>query len=167
MESTMTDYEPDRSDYAFDPDEDDDAARNVGAFLYMAQAADNLLQDPPGEMKGLYFDEQRGAWTGEGDEEEGALRRKIDELAKYLSAAGYEAMETAGLVGRAGKAKCRQVRDAIREFLKLRSGPRAAKMLKACVYLLASMVSLVPGIEAIKEAFEGFKYLTDMAVAGA
>lgn len=169
----MNDREPYHyeKEYPFDPDDGSDSRRTTGAFLYMANAIDDLLSDPPSDMKGEYLEDQLAAWDGDKGGEtaggpgwEGGVRRAIDGLAKALGAASNEAMRNAGLIGRAGKAKCRQIRDAVADFFKLRSVARAAKMLHACVYLLASMVSLAPGIEAVKEVFEGFKYLADLAM---
>jgi hypothetical protein len=154
------------AEFPFDPEEGDDTKRTIGAFLHMAKAADNLLGDVPSDMKGEYIDDQRKAW--ETDTQQGwlGLKETVNEIINRLLGVGADALRLAGFSGQAGKAKCRQLRDAIAEFFKLRSGPRAAKMLHACVYVLASMVSLVPGIEAIKEAFEGFKYVADLALKG-
>lgn len=160
-------------DFPFDPEDEDDRRRTIGAFVHIAKAADNFLEDVPSEMKGEYIDDQRKAWRGDPDQDWQGIRETVDGIAKELEAnlmaMGEDALRAAGFIGQAGKAKCRQVRDAIAEFLKLRSGPRAAKMLHACVYVLASMVNLipgVPGIEAMKEAFEGFKYVADLALKG-
>lgn len=73
-------------------------------------------------------------------------------------------MLKAGLIGRAGTAKFRQIRDAVTDFWKLSSAARADRMLNVCVYLLASLGTITPGIEAVKEVIEGFKYLADLAV---
>ncbi|MDP9694443.1 UNVERIFIED_ORG: hypothetical protein J2X79_002002 [Arthrobacter globiformis] len=160
-------------EFPFDPDDPDDKRRTIAAFIHMAKAADNLLSDVPSDMKGEYIDDQRKAWEGDTEQNWAGLRESVDAIAKDLQAGlmdvGDTALRGAGFVGQAGKAKFRQLRDAIAEFLKLRSGPRASKMLHACVYVLASMVNLlpgVPGMEAIKEAFEGFKYVADLALKG-
>ena len=152
--------------HPFDPDEDNDRERNAGALLMMGRAADELLGDPPSEMRGEYLDEQRDAWYAVVPGEL-SIRETIGGLVNELRQAGDTAMQQAGLIGRAGKAKCRQVRDAIADFLKLRTTQRAARMVHVCVNLLASLLSIVPGIEVVKEAFEGFKYLADLVLVKA
>lgn len=168
----MNDRKPylSEKDYPFNLEDDSDTRRPAGALLFMAKAMDDLLSNPPSDMKGEYYEDQRAAWDGDqGGEIAGSsrsgIRGTIDDLANALGALGNDAMQKAGLIGRAGTAKFRQIRDAVTDFWKLRSAARANRMLHACVYLLASLGSITPGVEAIKEVFEGFKDLADLAVA--
>jgi hypothetical protein len=170
----MNDREPYLSEknYPFNLEDESESRRTAGAFLYMAKAMDDLLSNPPSDMKGEYLEDQRAAWDGDQGGEtvgsprgEGGIRGTVDDLVKALASVGTDALRKAGLLGRAGRARFRQIRDAVADFAKLRSAIRADRLLHACVYLLASLVNLAPGIEAVKEVFEGFKYLADLAVA--
>lgn len=132
---------------------------------------DDLLSNLPSDMKGEYLEDQRAAWDGDQGGEtagkpggEGGIRGTIDDLVTAPASVGTDALRKTGLLGRAGRAN-RQVRDAVADFSKLRSAIRANRLLHAGAYVLAILVSLAPGIEAVKGVFEGFKYLADLAVA--
>lgn len=152
----MTNHHADEGP-GFDPDNRNDLYR-VQAFIWDVQAAiSDFFKSPPAGVSGRYLEDQRSAWE---EFSEGWLQR----LEHQLHSSPIQMFEGAGLMFQAGRAKFRLWADARKEFLNLRNSRRASRMCHIGVSILSSLAGILNAGEPLKEALEGIKYITDLAI---
>lgn len=117
---------------------------------------EDVYENPPVGLEGEYFDDEREGWRNLPDIHEILVGRITEDLRIPL--------RSAGLTGAAGTAKYRRWKEAAKAFVKLRNARRTSRALNVAASIMASIADIANLGEAWKEAMEGLKYITDLAL---